>query len=162
MKNFITFIKWNPIISSLLFVIFHLPKPQRCFFGLSATQPLLHQNSESVQVVNFWATWCAPCIKNFPISKNSTSWRMLKCYWLAWIFPNTNKKTDSFVEKHKLNRKLCTSMMRWKLLDQWNQYHVEWCFTRNLDLFPKPTRVLWAILYKEWIVQRSQVLFLIQ
>ncbi len=29
-------------------------------------QPLLNTNSDSVFVVNFWATWCLPCVKELP------------------------------------------------------------------------------------------------
>ncbi len=29
-------------------------------------KPMLHQTGDKVYVVNFWATWCAPCIKELP------------------------------------------------------------------------------------------------
>jgi len=28
--------------------------------------PLLHQQNDTTYVINFWATWCAPCIKELP------------------------------------------------------------------------------------------------
>ncbi|MBI1221537.1 MAG: redoxin domain-containing protein [Bacteroidetes bacterium] len=29
-------------------------------------QPYLHQTSDTLYVVNFWATWCKPCVKELP------------------------------------------------------------------------------------------------
>jgi len=29
-------------------------------------KPLLHKNDAKVYVINFWATWCLPCVKELP------------------------------------------------------------------------------------------------
>jgi len=28
--------------------------------------PVLHRDTDSIYVINFWATWCAPCIREIP------------------------------------------------------------------------------------------------
>lgn len=34
---------------------------------LKDLQKLLNTKSDRVQVINFWATWCAPCVKEIPL-----------------------------------------------------------------------------------------------
>jgi len=33
-------------------------------------EPLLYTDSNKIHIVNFWAMWCAPCIKELPIFEN--------------------------------------------------------------------------------------------
>jgi len=35
-------------------------------FDYNGLAPLLSMNDEKTYVINFWATWCAPCIKELP------------------------------------------------------------------------------------------------
>jgi thiol-disulfide isomerase/thioredoxin len=34
---------------------------------LADLQKIIHSSSERILVINFWATWCAPCIKEIPL-----------------------------------------------------------------------------------------------
>ena len=34
---------------------------------LADLQKIIHSSSERTLVINFWATWCAPCIKEIPL-----------------------------------------------------------------------------------------------
>ena len=70
-------------------------------------QPLLHQNSESVQVVNFWATWCAPCIKELPYFEELNKLENVDVLLVSLDFPkHKEKRLIPFVKKHKLQSKV--------------------------------------------------------
>lgn len=38
-------------------------------YHFNKLEPLLHQQDDRVHVVNFWATWCVPCVEELPYFK---------------------------------------------------------------------------------------------
>lgn len=35
-------------------------------FDFDELEPQLHQENDTTYIINFWATWCAPCVKELP------------------------------------------------------------------------------------------------
>lgn len=70
-------------------------------------EPLLNKKNDSVYVVNFWATWCKPCIKEMPsFEKINAEYKTKKVnvILVSLDFPeHLEKQLIPFVEKRKIN-----------------------------------------------------------
>ena len=62
---------------------------------------------DEVVVVNFWATWCAPCIKELPYFEELNKLENVDVLLVSLDFPkHKEKRLIPFVEKHKLQSKV--------------------------------------------------------
>ncbi len=55
------------LIFCLLLISGVCPAQKANVIKLDKLQPLLTDSSSTVLVINFWATWCAPCVKELPL-----------------------------------------------------------------------------------------------
>lgn len=68
---------------------------------------MLHQTGDKVYVVNFWATWCAPCIKELPYFETVNRRDDVEVLLVSLDFPkHKTKRLLPFVEKHQLQSKV--------------------------------------------------------
>jgi thiol-disulfide isomerase/thioredoxin len=73
-------------------------------------EPYLNQTDDKTYVVNFWATWCAPCIKELPhfeeLNKNYKN-KNVEVILVSLDFPGQyEKKLKPFIKAHNLQSKI--------------------------------------------------------
>ena len=64
---------------------------------------IIHSNSTSIQVINFWATWCGPCVKELPLfEKLNGENKSIKITLINLDFADKLDKVRSFVDRKKM------------------------------------------------------------
>ncbi|MCF6241248.1 MAG: TlpA family protein disulfide reductase [Bacteroidales bacterium] len=73
-------------------------------------EPYLHQQNDTIYVINFWATWCRPCVKELPyfeqINKNYQN-KKLKVILLSLDFAeDIETKLKPFIQRKNLQSEI--------------------------------------------------------
>ena len=71
---------------------------------LDALQKILNTKSEQIQVINFWATWCAPCIKELPLLEKLNTQNQLnaKITLINLDYADKLDKVNAFIERKNI------------------------------------------------------------
>lgn len=98
-------------------------------YDFDGLEPLLNKQGDKVYVVNFWATWCAPCLKELPhFEKINANYKEknVEVLLVSLDFPfNYDKKLKPFIKEHNLQSKVValddTDMNSWmpKISEEW-------------------------------------------
>jgi len=69
---------------------------------------LLAEEGEQVHIINFWATWCAPCVKELPLfealsTKNDPR---VKVTLISLDFVDEINKVKAFIHRRKIKSKV--------------------------------------------------------
>ena len=79
-------------------------------YNYKELKPLLEQKGDKIYVVNFWATWCAPCVKELPAFEKLNSVYASKDVEVLLVsldFPKQiNKRVIPFIAKKNLQSKV--------------------------------------------------------
>ena len=79
-------------------------------YNYKELKPLLEQKGDKIYVVNFWATWCAPCVKELPAFEKLNSVYAAKGVEVLLVsldFPKQKeKKLIPFIVRKNLHSKV--------------------------------------------------------
>jgi len=79
-------------------------------FNYDGLKPMLHQKDDKIYVVNFWATWCLPCVKELPyFEKINQKYKdqNIEVILVSLDFPDQKeKRLIPYINKKKLQSKV--------------------------------------------------------
>lgn len=77
-------------------------------YNFDGFQKFLEQKNDTIYVVNFWATWCAPCVKELPyFDQLNAQYKNVEVLLVSLDFPNQYEtKLKPFVEKNNIQSKV--------------------------------------------------------
>src|SRR5688572_8475549 len=100
----------QPGISSILFLFIPLffsgsDKPVPVVSMQQLQERIVQAGNDTLYVVNFWATWCRPCIEEMPLFKQAEkkfSGEKLKIIFVSLDFASESERLAQFVQKKEL------------------------------------------------------------
>ena len=106
------------VVTIILFGLFLFFASLKVFYGqnikayesFDAYAHLLNKKNDTTYVINFWATWCAPCVKEMPAFvklQETYEDQKLKIILTSMDFGrNVDQRVNAFIEKHNISSKV--------------------------------------------------------
>ncbi|MBV7269927.1 TlpA family protein disulfide reductase [Winogradskyella luteola] len=90
-------------------------------YDYDALEPLISKEDDKVHIVNFWATWCAPCVKELPyfeVINEKYKDNDVEVLLVSLDFPKDyDKKLKPFIKNKNIKSEVValddTNMNRW-------------------------------------------------
>jgi len=94
----------NLVLACLLVIATGASAQQAEVIKFDRLRSLLEEKGEKVLIINFWATWCAPCVKELPLfeaitAKNDPS---INVTLVSLDFVDEIKKVNTFISRRKI------------------------------------------------------------
>jgi thiol-disulfide isomerase/thioredoxin len=90
--------------------ISHIYAEEIPVLDFEAFAPLLHQENDTTYVINFWATWCKPCVKELPAFEKINekyAGEKVQVVLVSLDFPNQlETRLIPFIKKHNIRSKV--------------------------------------------------------
>lgn len=98
-----------------------IDETELAIYDYDGLKPFLNQEDDKIHVVNFWATWCAPCIKELPYFETITkdyAHKNVEVLLVSLDFPRQyDTKLKPFLKKKQIKSKVVcfddTDQNRW-------------------------------------------------
>ncbi len=80
-------------------------------YDFEALEPLLNKTDDKVHVINFWATWCAPCIKELPYFEELNANYKSKNVEVVLVSLDFPKQYDNKLKPYIIKNKLMSQVI---------------------------------------------------
>lgn len=94
----------NKPILFILFLTAHVSFSQTRIVKFDAVEKIINAPTDKIQVINFWATWCAPCVQELPYFEKAQVEQPnnIKVTLVALDFADKVDKVNAFVARKKI------------------------------------------------------------
>lgn len=119
----------NILIGVFIFLLHLFSQGQeiKVYQNFDDFEPLLHQKNDTIYVVNFWATWCKPCVEELPFFQQLNQKYRDKKFKMILVSLDFEKNIDSkvkpFIKERDIKAKvvLLADSQQYKWIDRVNK-----------------------------------------
>jgi thiol-disulfide isomerase/thioredoxin len=84
------------------------------YLKIPELEKILNNNDNKLYVINFWATWCAPCVSELPVFEKVTrdyDKKKVRFIFISLDFPSQiEKQLVPFLKKNKIDLEIAVMM----------------------------------------------------